>query len=152
MQRSIVPNGADHSAAARGAGPRLPLEMRPLSCRGREILDRVGDKWSLHVLAVLNGRTLRFGELRREIDGISQRMLTVTLRNLERDGVVSRTMYPVMPPHVDYALTPLGETLLDAATAFIQWAESHVDKIDAARADYDARQAEETAPEGLRTS
>ena len=74
----------------------------------RQILDRIADKWSLLAIALLEGRTLRFTELRREIDGVSQRMLTVTLRQLERDGLVTRTVYPVVPPRVDYALTPLG--------------------------------------------
>ncbi len=77
-------------------------------CEVRQILDRIADKWSLLAIALLEGRTLRFNELRREIDGISQRMLTVTLRQLERDGLVTRTVYPVVPPRVEYALTPLG--------------------------------------------
>ena len=77
-------------------------------CEVRQILDRIGDKWSLLAIALLEGRTLRFNELRREIDGICQRMLTVTLRQLERDGLVTRTVYPVVPPRVEYALTPLG--------------------------------------------
>ncbi|MFI0355176.1 winged helix-turn-helix transcriptional regulator [Actinomadura sp. 9N407] len=115
------------------------LQAIPSTCRGREVLDRVGDKWSLQVIAVLGERTLRFGQLRREIDGISQRMLTVTLRNLERDGVLTRKMYPVMPPRVDYALTPLGKTLLEAAGAFMTWAEAHVEQIDEARSAYDAK-------------
>jgi DNA-binding HxlR family transcriptional regulator len=119
------------------------LQATPSSCRGREVLDRVGDKWSLQVIAVLGDRTLRFGQLRREIDGISQRMLTVTLRTLERDGVLTRKMYPVMPPRVDYALTPFGKTMLVAASAFIMWAETAADQIDEARAAYDARQRPE---------
>ncbi|HEU5031222.1 MAG TPA: helix-turn-helix domain-containing protein [Spirillospora sp.] len=108
-------------------------------CRGREILDRIGDKWSLQVIALLGDRTLRFTELKREIEGISQRMLTVTLRGLERDGIVTRTVYPVVPPRVDYALTPMGATLLEAAITLVSWAESHLSEIDAARAAYDAR-------------
>ncbi|MUN38917.1 winged helix-turn-helix transcriptional regulator [Actinomadura litoris] len=122
--------------------PNAFREHRPSMCRAREILDRVGDKWSLQVIAMLGEGTKRFTELKREIDGISQRMLTVTLRGLERDGIVSRTVFPVMPPRVDYALTPLGATLLDAASALVGWAEAHLDEIDAARADYDTRTAE----------
>ncbi|GAA4229324.1 DNA-binding HxlR family transcriptional regulator [Streptosporangium album] len=118
---------------------RAPFEHTPANCRAREILDRIGDKWSLHVISQLSDRTKRFTELRRDIDGISQRMLTVTLRGLERDGIISRTMYPVMPPHVEYALTPLGNTLLDTASTFISWAEKHVDEIETTRALYDAR-------------
>jgi DNA-binding HxlR family transcriptional regulator len=120
-------------------------EQDPAGCRGREILERIGDKWSLQVIAVLGERTLRFTALKREIEGISQRMLTVTLRGLERDGIVARTVYPVVPPRVDYALTPMGATLLDAAITMVAWAESHLAEIDAARADYDARTAETEA-------
>lgn len=116
------------------------MEHTALGCRAREILDRIGDKWSLQVIAVLGERTKRFTELKREIDGISQRMLTVTLRGLERDGIVIRTVYPVVPPRVEYSLTPLGATLMDAAGTFVAWAEDHLAQIDAARADYDARQ------------
>lgn len=111
-------------------------------CRAREILDRIGDKWSLQVISLLGERTKRFTELKREIDGISQRMLTVTLRGLERDGIVTRTVYPVVPPRVDYSLTPMGATLMDAASTLVTWAESHLHEIDAARADYDSRNAE----------
>jgi DNA-binding HxlR family transcriptional regulator len=115
------------------------MEHTPAGCRAREILDRVGDKWSLLVIALLGERTKRFTELKREIDGISQRMLTVTLRGLERDGIVTRTVYPVVPPRVEYSLTPMGATLMDAANTLVAWAESHLGEIDAARADYDTR-------------
>lgn len=74
-------------------------------CQVRQILDRIADKWSLLVIALLDNRRLRFTELRREIDGVSQRMLTVTLRSLERDGLVKRTVHPVVPPRVEYELT-----------------------------------------------
>ena len=77
-------------------------------CEVRQILDRIADKWSLLVIALLERRRLRFTELMREIDGVSQRMLTVTLRQLERDGLVARTVHPVIPPKVEYELTPLG--------------------------------------------
>ncbi|MET8334042.1 helix-turn-helix domain-containing protein [Streptosporangium canum] len=117
----------------------LPSGHTPAACRAREILERVGDKWSLYVISQLSDRTKRFNELKRDIDGISQRMLTVTLRGLERDGIVSRTMYPVMPPRVDYALTPLGRTLLDTVGFLIHWAEEHVDEIETTRARYDTR-------------
>lgn len=120
-------------------------EHTAAGCRGREILERIGDKWSLQVIAVLGERTLRFTELKREIEGISQRMLTVTLRGLERDGIVARTVYPVVPPRVDYALTPMGATLLDAAITMVSWAEGHLAEIDAARVAYDARAAETEA-------
>ncbi|MFF7250538.1 winged helix-turn-helix transcriptional regulator [Embleya sp. NPDC008237] len=108
-------------------------------CEVRQILDRVADKWSLLVIAILESRTLRFTELRREIDGISQRMLTVTLRQLERDGLVRRTVYPVVPPRVDYALTPMGTTLHTTIRSLVTWTEEHQERIAEARARYDAR-------------
>src|SRR4051812_34060856 len=114
-------------------------------CRGREILERIGDKWSLQVIAVLGERTLRFTELKREIEGISQRMLTVTLRGLERDGIVARTVYPVVPPRVDYALTPLGTTLRQLVRGLVDWSGAHLAEVDAARARYDARQTAQHA-------
>lgn len=107
-------------------------------CEVRQILDRVADKWSLLVIALLERRTLRFTELRRTIDGISQRMLTVTLRQLERDGLVSRTVYPVVPPRVEYELTQLGATLHDTIKSLVDWTETHQAEIAAARAAYDA--------------
>lgn len=122
---------------------QVPSRHSPATCQIRGILDRVGDKWSMLVISRLGDGTLRFTELKRDIDGISQRMLAVTLRGLERDGIVSRTMYPVMPPRVDYTLTTLGRTLLDAASSLITWAEGHLDEINAARVAYDAR-AEQT--------
>jgi DNA-binding HxlR family transcriptional regulator len=111
-------------------------------CRAREILDRIGDKWTLYVITLLGQGTKRFTELKREIDGISQRMLTVTLRGLERDGLVSRKVYAVMPPHVEYSLTEMGRTLLDKSIAFVIWAEDHLHEIDAARTSYDRRAGE----------
>jgi DNA-binding HxlR family transcriptional regulator len=110
-------------------------------CAARDVLDRVGDKWSVYVLALLGDGTRRFMDLRRSIEGISQRMLTVTLRNLERDGLIRRTVYPVVPPRVDYALTPLGRTLRDVIDALVTWAEKHTGDIRRARAAYDRRAA-----------
>lgn len=116
-----------------------PAAHTASACLVREVLDRVGDKWSVHVIHLLGGGTRRFSDLRRGIDGISQRMLTVTLRGLERDGLVTRTVYPVVPPRVDYALTPLGETLLETICSLVEWSTAHTADIDAARARYDAR-------------
>jgi len=115
--------------------------VRPGDCRVREVLDRVGDKWSLYVIETLGGGTRRFSDLRRMIDGISQRMLTVTLRGLERDGLVTRTVHPTVPPRVEYALTPMGRTLLDTVCTLLRWAQDHLAEIDAARAAYDGRAA-----------
>ncbi|UGQ14901.1 helix-turn-helix transcriptional regulator [Yinghuangia sp. ASG 101] len=112
-------------------------------CEVRQILDRVADKWSLLVIALLDERSLRFTELRRKVDGISQRMLTVTLRQLERDGLVERTVHAVVPPRVDYALTPLGMTLHDTIQALVTWTEENQGRIAAARAAYDTRRMRE---------
>lgn len=109
-------------------------------CRARDVLDRVGDKWSVYVISLLGDGTRRFTDLLRSIEGISQRMLTVTLRGLERDGIVTRTVHPVIPPRVDYALTPMGRTLLTTIAGLIAWADKHTDKIETARLRYDARQ------------
>ncbi|MFC4278066.1 winged helix-turn-helix transcriptional regulator [Achromobacter aloeverae] len=107
-------------------------------CRAtRLILDRIGDKWSLYLIATLSGGPRRFNELKREIDGISQRMLTLTLRNLERDGLLTRTVYPTIPPRVDYELTGMGRTLLQPVTALIAWANENQMAIEDARQRYD---------------
>ncbi|MFI6314160.1 winged helix-turn-helix transcriptional regulator [Nocardia fusca] len=108
-------------------------------CDVRQILDRIADKWSLLTIALLSGRTMRFTELRREIDGISQRMLARTLRHLERDGLVRRTVYPVVPPRVDYELTALGSSLHETVQALVTWTETHQREIATARSEYDAR-------------
>lgn len=107
----------------------------------REVLDRVGDKWSVLIVSVLGDGSMRFSELRRSIDGISQRMLTLTLRGLERDGLVTRTIYPTVPPRVDYELTRLGRTLLEPLTALAEWAQKHRTPIQEARLRYDAAAA-----------
>jgi DNA-binding HxlR family transcriptional regulator len=111
------------------------------TCEVRTILDRIADKWSLLVICMLADGTRRFGELRREIDGISQRMLTLTLRQLEREGLVKRTVFAVVPPRVDYELTPLGATLLDTIQTLVAWAGEHGQEIIDSRAAYDARVA-----------
>ncbi len=104
----------------------------------REILSRVGDKWSILVIMLLSQRPWRFNELKRSIDGLSQRMLTLTLRNLERDGLVTRTVFPTVPPSVEYALTPLGESLCGPVGALGRWAQENSPRIDSARERFDA--------------
>lgn len=107
-------------------------------CRAREVLALVGDKWSVFVVLVLHeAGTLRFAELRRRVNGISQRMLTVTLRGLERDGLVSRVIYPEVPPRVEYTLTSLGATLPPIVGSLLEWAMANLPQMDAARARYD---------------
>jgi DNA-binding HxlR family transcriptional regulator len=106
-------------------------------CPAREILDRVGDKWSVLVIVLLGQRTHRFNELHRAVEGISQRMLTLTVRALQRDGLVSRTVYATVPVRVDYELTELGRTLLVPLAALYDWANTHRDDIQAARERHD---------------
>src|SRR6266850_3877676 len=125
---------------------KSPRHMRDTNpddpeCEVRTILDRIADKWSLLVICVLADGTKRFGELRRDIDGISQRMLTLTLRQLEREGLVTRTVFAVVPPRVDYQLTELGSTLLDTIQTLVAWAGENGHEIADARAAYDARTA-----------
>ena len=105
------------------------------------MLQRVGDKWSVLVIDLLGQGTGSFTELHRAIDGITARMLTVTLRGLERDGIVTRTIHPVIPPWVEYSLTPMGRTLMDTIGRLVAWTDSHLPRIEAARAKYDARHA-----------
>ena len=111
----------------------------PGSCRARAVLQRVGDKWSMYVIDLLGQGTMRFTELHRGVNGITARMLTVTLRGLERDGIVTRTIHPVIPPRVEYALTPMGRTLLDTIGQLVAWSRAHLPEIEAARAAYDER-------------
>lgn len=101
------------------------------------LLQRIGDKWSVLVVHALGNGSLRFGELRREIPSVSQRMLTLTLRNLERDGLVKRTVTPSIPPRVDYELTELGLSLKEPVNALSQWALDNVDAINAAQRQFD---------------
>jgi DNA-binding HxlR family transcriptional regulator len=109
-------------------------------CRAvASILSRVGDKWSVFVIMMLMDGPLRFNELKRMIGGISQRMLTLTLRGLERDGLVTRTVFPTIPPRVDYELTDLGRGLSKPVKALGQWAFEHIPEIERSRSKFDAR-------------
>ncbi len=119
----------------------FPTPGQETDCRMvREILDLVGDKWSLYIIATLKDGPVRFNELRRRIEGISQRMLTITLRGLERDGLVKRTLFPTIPPRVDYELTDVGRSLLAPVMAITLWANAHQETIQDARMRYDASQ------------
>jgi DNA-binding HxlR family transcriptional regulator len=112
----------------------------------REVLNRVGDKWSVLIVALLRDGSKRFSELRKSIEGISQRMLTLTLRGLERDGLVTRTVYPTIPPRVDYGLTPLGRTLLGPIMGLAMWADKNRVAIQDARKRFDAKEARRKVP------
>ena len=107
----------------------------------RGILDRVGDKWGILVIAVLRDAPMRYKELERAVPGISQRMLTLTLRHLERDGLLTRTVYPEVPLRVEYALTHLGVSLLEHVLGLAMWASAHTDEIRKHRNDFDSRQS-----------
>jgi DNA-binding HxlR family transcriptional regulator len=109
------------------------------TCGVRTILERIGDKWAIYVVDRLGEGPRRFTELHRGIDGITGRMLTVTLRGLERDGIITRTVHAAVPPRVDYELTPLGLTLLDTIGQLVGWAVEHSAEVKTARSDYDAR-------------
>jgi DNA-binding HxlR family transcriptional regulator len=115
------------------------LAGQPVGCQVRDVLDRIGDKWSLLIIALLDGQTRRFMDMRRAVPDISQRMLTVTLRHLERDGILRRTAYPTVPVTVEYCLTPLGTTLIEPVNALVRWTVRHELEIAAARSAYDAR-------------
>ena len=117
------------------------------SCRVRSVLGRVGDKWAIYVVDRLGGGPRRFSELLRGIDGITARMLTVTLRGLERDGILTRTVHAAAPPRVDYALTSLGETLLSAIGQLVNWADTHLPEIEAAQSAYDGQSGESACQE-----
>jgi DNA-binding HxlR family transcriptional regulator len=124
------------------ASPTEPKQSLAQSCpRVSGLLSRIGDKWTVLVVMLLREGPRRFSELKREIGGISQRMLTSTLRGLERDGLVTRTVYATTPPRVDYALTRLGHSLREPVEALGEWAMAHLDVIDSARREFDDRAA-----------
>lgn len=111
------------------------------ACPTRQVLDRLADKWTVLVLGALEAGSPRFSEIQRRIDGISQKMLTQTLRELERDGLVRRTVYAEVPPRVEYGLTELGRTLTEPIAAIRRWAEQHIGEVSRAQAAYDGRPA-----------
>ncbi len=128
----MVPNelreaGGSQSVFERGSRSRCALEL-------------IADKWAVLIVYALSRGIMRHNQRHREIEGISQKMPTKTLRRLERDGVIGREVYPVVPPRVEYSLTPLGETLISILAELCAWAEEHIEEVEAARRDYDARQ------------
>jgi DNA-binding HxlR family transcriptional regulator len=149
---SLIPG---HTAVTRARTPVRPLQQTPTAARaaptpapagvalahdcGRAstVLSRIGDKWSVMVVMSLRDGPRRFSELKRHIGGVSQRMLTLTLRGLERDGLVTRTVFPTVPPRVDYELTALGQSLREPVEALGEWAFAHLDVIDQARLQFD---------------
>ena len=116
-------------------------ELDPARCPVRDVLDHIGDKWSMLILVVLADRAQRFSEVRRAVPDISKRMLTQSLRQLERDGLISRHVFPTKPPSVEYRLTPMGESLLEPLAALVTWAEGNHAAIRRARAAFDKPEA-----------
>ncbi len=110
-------------------------------CPSRRLLDRIGDRWTVLIVGTLDAGPRRFSAIAAEVDGISQKMLTQTLRSLERDGFVARTAYPVVPPHVEYELTDLGRSLQEPLHALERWAIEHMDAIVAQQDSYDQRRS-----------
>jgi len=116
-------------------------------CPTRMVLDRIADKWTVLIVGALEEKTKRFGELRREVGGVSQKMLTQTLRGLERDGVVARTVYASVPPKVEYTLTRLGRTMVHILEEIRKWSELNIEYVLKARDDFDSRSQSEASGE-----
>ncbi len=119
--------------------PEIAYDVLDRTCPSRGVLDDVCNRWALLALVALGDRTLRFNELRRQVDGVSEKMLAQALRALERDGLVDRTAYPVIPPRVDYRLTPTGAQVVEAAVGLVGCLEQHTDDVLSARRRYDRR-------------
>jgi len=124
-----------------GETRRLQPDVFARDCPTRQLLDRVADKWSVLILLTLGSESMRFNGLKRRIQGVSQKMLSQTLRSLERDGLVTRRIEPAVPVIVIYTITPLGRGLLGALQSMIDWAEACMIEVAAAQNDYDKRQA-----------
>lgn len=131
--------------------PFLPTDAEvynQAACPSRLILDRIADKWTTLIMGILaQAEHRRFNELRRMVGGISQKMLTQTLRDLERDGLVKRTIFAEIPPRVEYELTPLGHTLCEPLSSLTQWAHDHIDEVKRAQATFDGRSGRDKAAE-----
>jgi DNA-binding HxlR family transcriptional regulator len=130
---------ATQTAAQQREQARIAYDAFIAACPTRKLLDRLSDKWVCLVLNALAGRTQRYSDLSRIVAGVSQKMLTQTLRVLERDGLIRREVTASVPVRVDYSLTPLGESLRALMAGFKDWAEANFDAVSTARADYDAR-------------
>lgn len=124
-----------------------PWDVFNSQCPTRAVLDRVADKWSVLIVQRLSGGTLRFAQIRRAVDGISQKVLTNTLRGLERDGIVTRRIYASVPPRVEYSLTDLGRSLVGLVTGICSWAEDNIEQVQAARVRYDRTPREDSTPD-----
>ena len=119
-----------------------PASVMDAQCPSRLVLSRIADKWTAIIIQLLARKTMRYAELHREIGGISQKMLTQTLRSLERDGLVDRKVYAVVPPRVEYSLSRLGRTLIEPLQGLCRWSEKHLAELQAHRAKAKAKQVE----------
>jgi DNA-binding HxlR family transcriptional regulator len=117
----------------------VTVDVYAKDCPSRQVLDRIGDTWSVLILLALTHGPRRYSELQTKIEGISPKMLTQTLRGLERDGMITRTVYAVVPPRVDYELTKLGISLRDVVESLEIWADTHIEDVIEARSSYDER-------------
>jgi DNA-binding HxlR family transcriptional regulator len=139
LRNRFAPQEIAEAQARIEANPDAPLDPR-IERLVNDLIGRIADKWTLLVLELLEEKgTLRFTRIASQVEGISQKMLTQTLRQMERDGLVTRTVHPVVPPHVDYALTPLGNSLSAAFCGVWVWAERHLDAVEDARRRFDSR-------------
>ena len=136
---SLVPRHTEGTVKAKKPAAAPVHSVSGDCARVSQVLSRIGDKWTVLVVMLLREGPRRFSALKREIGGVSQRMLTLTLRGLERDGLVTRTVFATVPPRVDYELTRLGHSLREPVEALGSWAFAHIDAIDRAREEFDRR-------------
>jgi DNA-binding HxlR family transcriptional regulator len=131
---TLFPCASERLALDKDMPKSSPASVMDAQCPSRLVLDRIADKWTALIIQLLSKKTMRYAELQREIGGISQKMLTQTLRSLERDGLVDRKVYPVVPPKVEYSLSRLGRTLIEPLRALCRWSEKHLPELQANRA------------------
>jgi DNA-binding HxlR family transcriptional regulator len=131
---TLFPCASERLALDKDMPKSSPASVMDAQCPSRLVLDRIADKWTALIIQLLSKKTMRYAELQREIGGISQKMLTQTLRSLERDGLVDRRVYPVVPPKVEYSLSRLGRTLIEPLRALCRWSEKHLPELQANRA------------------
>lgn len=131
---TLFPCAPERLALNKDMPKSSPASVMDAQCPSRLVLDRIADKWTALIIQLLSKKTMRYAELQREIGGISQKMLTQTLRSLERDGLVDRKVYPVVPPKVEYSLSRLGRTLIEPLRALCRWSEKHLPELQANRA------------------
>jgi DNA-binding HxlR family transcriptional regulator len=130
---TLFPCASERLALDKDMPKSSPASVMDAQCPSRLVLERIADKWTALIIQLLSKKTMRYAELQREIGGISQKMLTQTLRSLERDGLVDRKVYPVVPPKVEYSLSRLGRTLIEPLRALCRWSEKHLPELQANR-------------------